>query len=222
MVDRLSARVYVDGFNLYRRCLSSTPQFKWLDVLALSRRLLPDLRVDFVHYFTANIRPGPAIDPRAPARQQIYLRALRTQSDQLAIHLGKFRSDRRHYPKHPTELDPLSGIPRTVQVRKLEEKGSDVHLAARMVFEASQSMADVFVLLSNDSDQVATLKILKTEIKVKTGIIFPTESIRSAKELIKTDPDRVVNISPIDLAHSQFNDQIQDQHGVISRPAEWR
>jgi len=33
--------VYVDGFNLYYGALKGTP-YKWLDIHALSRRLLPN------------------------------------------------------------------------------------------------------------------------------------------------------------------------------------
>lgn len=222
MTERPVARFYVDGFNLYRRCLASRPELKWLDVVALCQRLLPEVTLQFVHYFTANIRPGIGVDSGAPVRQQTYLRALRSQPQRLAVHLGKFRNDRRHYPIHPREMDRATGLPRTVQVRKLEEKGSDVHLAARMIFDASQDSADVFVLLSNDSDQVPTLNILRNEMGVNTGIIFPTESVRNAKELMKTEPNWVSNISREDLAECQLPSEIRDQFGLIKRPEEWR
>jgi hypothetical protein len=45
--------VYVDGFNLYYRCLRGTPH-KWLDLLALSRSILrPSNDIVRIRYFTA-------------------------------------------------------------------------------------------------------------------------------------------------------------------------
>lgn len=35
-----TANVYIDGFNLFYRCLKGTP-YKWLDVAKLSAHLLP-------------------------------------------------------------------------------------------------------------------------------------------------------------------------------------
>ena len=37
----MSARVYVDGFNLYYGALRGTP-FKWLNLVKLAELLLPD------------------------------------------------------------------------------------------------------------------------------------------------------------------------------------
>ena len=38
--ERVKTRVYVDGFNLYYGALKGT-SFKWLDLVRLSRLLLP-------------------------------------------------------------------------------------------------------------------------------------------------------------------------------------
>lgn len=70
------AYVYVDGFNLYNRCLKKTP-YKWLDLVALARHLLPRANVVKVKYFTARISARPA-DPDQAVRQQAYISALKT------------------------------------------------------------------------------------------------------------------------------------------------
>ena len=59
--------VYVDGFNLYYNALKGTP-YKWLDVEALARRLVPTDQLVAVRYFTARVRPRPD-DPQQPQRQ---------------------------------------------------------------------------------------------------------------------------------------------------------
>jgi len=68
--------VYVDAFNLYYGCLKGTP-YRWLDLDALCRQLLPRDQIHRIRYFTALVsgRPG---DLRQPQRQQAYLRALQT------------------------------------------------------------------------------------------------------------------------------------------------
>jgi hypothetical protein len=76
--------VYVDGFNLYYRLLKENPALKWLDLKALSVVLLqPQNQVQAVHYYTARV--SGRFDPQAPARQQIYLDALKTVPE-IAIH----------------------------------------------------------------------------------------------------------------------------------------
>jgi hypothetical protein len=50
--------VYIDGFNMYNGCLKGTP-YKWLDVDALVRMLLPHDQVKRIRYFTAKINSRP-------------------------------------------------------------------------------------------------------------------------------------------------------------------
>jgi hypothetical protein len=69
--------IYVDGFNLYFRLLVNRPAAKWLNIKALSEKLLdPANVVTGVKYYTARV--SGRIDSTAPGRQQIYLDALRT------------------------------------------------------------------------------------------------------------------------------------------------
>ena len=70
--------VYVDGFNLYYGALRGTP-YKWLDVVALCRALLPRHEVTGVKYFTARVSPRES-DPQQRTRQQVYLRAIQARS----------------------------------------------------------------------------------------------------------------------------------------------
>ncbi len=83
----MRTRVYVDGFNLYYGALRDT-SFKWLDPIKLSTAVLPATCVlEKVLYFTARVSGIP--DPGAPARQQVYLKALRTLP-QVEVHFGSF------------------------------------------------------------------------------------------------------------------------------------
>jgi hypothetical protein len=109
-----NVNVYVDGFNLYYGCLRNSP-FKWLDLAALSHRMLPGDSIQTIEYFTAilSARPG---DPSLPTRQQMYLRALRTIPN-LSIIYG-------HFLTHPCRMVLTGSVPpKKVWVDKTEEKG---------------------------------------------------------------------------------------------------
>src|SRR6266511_3125248 len=115
----MRTNVYVDAFNLYYGCLKGTP-YRWLDLAALCRRLLPNDEINRIRYFTALVSARPD-DPQEPQRQLTYLRALRTIPN-LSIHTG-------HYLSHSVRMrlaNPPPGGPATVEVIKTEEKSSDV------------------------------------------------------------------------------------------------
>ena len=90
-----------------------------------------------------------------------------------------------------------------------------------MVADAFAGRADVYVMLSNDSDQVGPLRILKEEAGVRTGIVLPMESARGSKALMATGPDLVGYVSRDVLEASQFPDMFEDDHGKIHRPPTW-
>ncbi|MGH7655720.1 MAG: hypothetical protein ACREN6_13760 [Gemmatimonadaceae bacterium] len=86
--------VYVDGFNLYYRALRGTP-FRWLDLAALCRLMLPSLHIDRIHYFTARVA-RKTLDSGQPVRQQTYLRALGTLPS-VRIRRRECSRPRRHF-----------------------------------------------------------------------------------------------------------------------------
>ncbi len=79
--------VYIDGFNFYYGTVKGSP-YKWLDLGALCRRLLPNDDIQTIEYFTAIVSARP-YDPDLPVRQQMYLRALKTVPN-LRIVYGHF------------------------------------------------------------------------------------------------------------------------------------
>ncbi|WP_159570712.1 NYN domain-containing protein [Curtobacterium sp. 18060] len=212
------AAVYIDGFNLYRRALEHRPDCRWLDVRKLSETLLPDFEVVLVRYFTARVRFVEGEDPAAPSRQSAYLRALATLPA-VTTHFGTFRSDRRWMAKSPLELDD-DGSPRTVRVRKIEEKGSDVSLAAHLVCDAMDGLVDAAFVLSNDSDFVDALRIVRERGGVEIGLMCPSPS--PVRSLLALEPDHVRHVRAAVMRDSQLPDRIADVRGVITRPKSWR
>ncbi|MGN7189051.1 NYN domain-containing protein [Microbacterium enclense] len=218
--DRPTAIVYVDGFNLYRRCLERYPEARWLDLPALMDELLPQHTVRHVHYFTALIRAGAGDDPKGPIRQQTYIRALES-TGRVTTHYGAYRIDRRLMPKHPAEVGADGALVR-VAVRKTEEKGSDVNLAVRMLVDAHRRQADLYCMLTNDSDQVTTVRTLQEEVGVDVGWISPMPTLRQSKALQRTEPFFVACVTPEALLSNQLPDTVAHGRQTLRRPATWR
>jgi hypothetical protein len=130
----VKAHIYVDGFNLYYGALKRTP-WKWLDLSALCRVMLPNDTIEHIHYFTARVSPRPQ-NPNSAHDQALYIRALRTIPN-LTITYGHFLT--HSVPMYLSSVVP----PKRVFVKKTEEKGSDCQLGlspvARRVHEAIRS-----------------------------------------------------------------------------------
>src|SRR3989442_954969 len=128
--------VYVDGFNLYYGAVKGT-SYKWLDLLALSRRLLPGHDVLGVKYFTAMV--SGTGNPQAPIRQDTFVRALKA-TGHLEVFLGLFSTHNVWRPlaqpivSNPRKEHQLFSKSRiAVQILDTKEKGSDVNLAAHFI-----------------------------------------------------------------------------------------
>lgn len=218
MSGKPTANIYVDGFNLYRQKVEHHPAAKWLDLEALSTILLPTHEIRRVRYFTALVRPALGTDPRAPIRQQTYIRALQTNT-KVTVHEGQFRHDARLLPSIPITFDETGEMVK-VKVRKTEEKGSDVNLASYMIFDACRDDADTFVLVSNDSDFAAMLSLLTIELKKQWGLFSPVE--RPNSKLLELDPLFIKQIRRGAMMASQLPDEIESEtHGRLRRPDTW-
>jgi hypothetical protein len=148
--------VYVDGFNLYYGLLRHTP-YEWLDLDALCKSLLrPSDQLLAICYYTALVQPLKQ-DPNQQQRQLTFLRALKT-IPHLTIHYGHFLA---HTVRMPLVHPPENG-PRTVEVIRTEEKGSDVNLACHLLLDAFQNCFDLAVVLSGDSDLAEPIRIVRT------------------------------------------------------------
>ena len=221
MSGKPTAIVYVDGFNLYRRLLANNDSLKWLDLYSLFQSKLPQLEVLRIEYFTANLKPNTVDDPQSVVRQQIYLRALKTDS-RIRIHLGQFRVDKRFMSTIPPTIHPVSGKAVLVPVRKIEEKGSDVNLATRMVADALTNKCDVVVLVTNDSDHAGQARMLIEEFSKRVGLITPVqESKRSSKQLKQLRLEFHKELTVSELQDSQLPEILSDSIGRFRRPKKW-
>lgn len=204
--------VYLDGFNLYYRALKGT-KYKWLDLAALCRHLLPRNDVRAIRYFTArvNARRGNA---GQPARQQLYLRALRTLPECEVI-FGHFLTNECVMLR----ADWQRGQPyKWVRVVKTEEKGSDVNLATRLLHEGHTNQYDAAVVVTNDSDLLEPVRIVRQELGKVVGLVCPSKHPSIA---LTREATFVKRIRSGLLKVSQFPAKLTDAAGTFHCPPEW-
>ena len=114
---------------------------------------------------------------------------------------------------------PLPGQPKYTQVIKTEEKGSDVNIAAHMVNDGHRGLYEVAILVSNDSDLVEPVKIVRNELKLPVGVLNPflqTPSFDLRKYATFVRPIRA-GVLPA----SQFPPTLKDANGTFYKPPTW-
>jgi uncharacterized LabA/DUF88 family protein len=207
----ITTYVYIDGFNFYYGALRKTP-YRWVNVRKLCELLLPKNTVVEIKYFTALVSARPG-DPGQPLRQQLYFRALRTLPG-LTIHLGHFLSHEVTMP-----APPVPGRPQQyVRVMKTEEKGSDVNLATHLMHDAHMGRFDVAVVVSNDSDLLEPIKIVRRDLGKKVGILNPHKNPSRA---LLPHIDFIKPIRTGVLQASLFPATLRDGHGAFTKPPGW-
>jgi uncharacterized LabA/DUF88 family protein len=202
----------VDGFNLYYGAVKGTA-WRWLDIECLCRCLLPRDTLNRIRYFTARVAARPD-DPQAPQRQEAYLRALRTIPI-LTIHEGFFLSR-----VTPMRLAGPSVNPSTVLVVRTEEKGSDVNLATCLLLDSFRRDCDTAVIISNDSDLLEPVRVVRRELGMQVGVINPHPSRQRSRSLA-SEASFFKQLRPSVLPRCQFPRTMSDGDGVFSRPDAW-
>lgn len=208
----MRTRVYVDGFNLYYGKLKGS-SYKWLDPMAMCRLMLPKNDIQYLRYFTARVRSHPK-DPQQSLRQQIYLRALATLPD-CHIHYGNFRT---HEVKMPDAQAWRAGSYSPRLVVKTEEKGSDVNLATWLLVDGFENLFDCAVIVSNDSDLVEPLRLMKQKFSKKI-VVLNTRTLGGSA--LFQSADYVIKIRNSHLERSQFASVLSDKNGTLHKPDRW-
>jgi hypothetical protein len=222
---RVSA--YIDGFNLYYRAyyraLKQEPSLKWLNPrMLLEQFLLPGQNLTQIKYYTAMV--SGRRDPGQPARQQVYLRALRTVPG-LSIHVGRFLSKEicrpLVYPIPLVHPDPKSTGDQMVMVRSSEEKGSDVNLATHLMLDGCAGSFEVGLVISADTDLLEPIRLVVQSFGRKVGVISPEIHRQPSAEFAKV-ASFVKRLQKSNLRAAQFPPTITTAKGSqIVRPAVW-
>jgi hypothetical protein len=224
----MQTNVYVDGFNLYY-CAVKNTSFKWLDLNKLCINLFPTKQINKIYYFTAKIKASQH-DPSAPTRQEMYWRALRTITN-LEIIEGHFVQWPRLMSQYPLAYinNNIKNLPQRVQVQKAEEKGSDVNLAAMLVYDSCIHAADDYIVISNDSDLALAIEIVTRKIGQPVIVVNSNRTSRArnypgckiSADLKKVATGFLGSINDPVLAKSLFPPTLTDTVGTISKPTSW-
>jgi len=107
---------------------------------------------------------------------------------------------------------------RFVRVLQTEEKGSDVNLASHMLREGFRGNYEMAVLVTNDSDLLEPIRIVREDLGLVVGILNPH---KRASNLLRRQASFMKPIRTGVVRASQFPAEIHDQQGVIRRPAQW-
>ena len=211
-MPKLKTSVYVDGFNLYYGAVKGT-SLKWLNIDKLCQLLLPMASINRIRYFTALVDSTPS-DPDKPVRQQTYLRALQT-IPHLSVIKGAFVT----WPRWMPLVTPLSDGTTMVEVLRTEEKGSDVNLAAYMVYDGCQGDYDQALVISNDTDLVEVFSLVRS-LGLRVGVLNPRLD-RKPSWPLRNAATFYRNIRRGVLQASQFPPVLRDAHGTITKPVSW-
>lgn len=217
----------IDGFNLYNGLLKGSPH-RWLDLHALCQSILKQGEyVENVKFFTAQVVNTPD-DPDVQKRQRIYWRALRAVGG-VEIIEGRFRSHPRHMPTEDSlrriEVAKAAGASTKgmrvefVEVRRREEKGTDVNLAAHLVHDAHLRRFETALVVSDDSDLHEAIRLVRSEVGKPVVVASPHPERPSVR--LKKVSSRFIVLDETMLGGHLLPSPLNDAHGEFDKPATW-
>ena len=131
----------------------------------------------------------------------------------LRIYFGNF------LPK--TKWRPLVSDPNQyVEIHDTEEKGSDVNLATHLLNDAWLNLYDAALVISQDSDLLEPLRIVKQERK-KTVILAWLDGQQPSKKWYQA-ASSIKHVTPARLADAQFSEKLMTSSGhYVYKPSNW-
>lgn len=213
MNPKIRVAAYVDGFNLYhaidalcRISRGTKDHLKWLDLYALIGKFIdPNVhQIEAINYFSAYMTWNTSRE----ARHREYVKALTNAG--VHIVLGRFK-----------EKDAYCKTCKSTYMAR-EEKESDVNIATHLISDAYEDKFDQAILLSNDSDLLGPMKLIRAKFpKKKIKIIAPPARMHS-KELWALATHRA-KIDEMHLEKSLFPETKINGDGtvVFKRPIEY-
>ncbi len=224
---------FVDGYNLFYGLLAGTP-YKWLDLPSLLSHIVriehPEGTINGISFFTSGVKPSLASRGIASKEaQDTYLRALIARDVQ--VFYGRHQLESGKAPRFINKQTPASRTDQ-VEVWKLEEKETDVHIAIsmyRLVSREAQlppeQRTQQIVLVSGDTDMTPALKALREDFpNLRIGVILPhREGIqRTVPGSLKRSADWMRHVvTEIELADHQFPPRIPTHKKPALKPAYW-
>ncbi|MBN3865473.1 NYN domain-containing protein [Pseudomonas frederiksbergensis] len=173
---------FVDGYNVFYGLLAGTP-YKWLNLKGLLGHVAyienPHSSLISVDDFTSSVKPELATRGRVSKEaQDTYVRALKATN--VAVHYGRHKLEPA---KAPRFIDRKTAASRQdkIDIWKLEEKETDVHIAISMYRTAARQaklhfheQIEQLVLVSSDTDMTPALRAIREDFPdIRVGVILP-------------------------------------------------
>lgn len=204
--DRVIA--FIDGFNLYHAIANlNDPSLKWLDLRKLSCEFIHPIREELVqvNYFST---VASHRNQAAQTRQKMYLDALKLRGVKTV--LGQFKQKNRDCPNC---FSRYTGH---------EEKETDVNIALALLDLAYQNSYDRAILITNDSDQIPSIRKIRQRFPNKKVMVLIPPHSRQCNELIHSASSKA-KITLDHLRKCLLPDIVSDPSGhmLIRRPKEY-
>jgi uncharacterized LabA/DUF88 family protein len=182
------AAFYYDGFNLFHALDAvkdadgnKLHHYKWLDLWKVAEALVDHNTESLVRVVWCSAEDTSSHDKLH--RHQAYQRAL--ESVGVSIRLGHF-------------IDAPFKCPNCGPYRKPTEKSSDVNVAVEAVSDAMSGLADSIYLVTADTDQVGTVKIIRDLCEdASVTIVAPFGMVHSQHLLEYATGKRTINESTV-------------------------
>ena len=156
--SKLSAIVYIDGINFYYGQVKDSLH-KWLDLTKPFNTVLGEgSKLVKIENFTARVQPAER-DQHDNIRHNTCFRAFET-------HFGPFL-------RHKVLDENPNPPPNKIEIFKAEERGSDISLALYVLKDTCANAYDCAVIVSDDLDLVAALKLVQGKYKKAIEPITP-------------------------------------------------
>lgn len=104
------------------------------------------------------------------------------------------------------------------RVVKSEEKGSDVNLAVHIVNDGHNKDYECAVMVTNDSDLVEAIKVVRYELGLPVGLLNPH---KHPSFVLRPHATFIKEVRVGILRASQFPNTLTDSAGTFHKPASW-
>jgi uncharacterized LabA/DUF88 family protein len=170
-----------------------------------------------VHYFSALATHKPS----GVGRHQTYLRALKYTGVQ--YDLGSFKAKKKRMSSN--RLDQNHNPTATAKFNwvSFEEKETDVNIAIQMVQVAMDDLADVFYVISADTDLAPAIKMIQARYpKIEYVPVLPPHRAQNNElKRLCSRPGKHIEMSETNVAKCRLPNIITDAVGTFSCPPEY-
>jgi uncharacterized LabA/DUF88 family protein len=203
----------IDGFNLYHSISDAQKDSglgsKWLDIRSLMsaylEHLSPKASIEEIFFFTAIRTHVQKFNPQTVQRHKDYLKILKNTGIQVIE--GKFKKGKSYCKTCKKEGE------------KYEEKETDVNIAVKLVELAFMDQADIFVIVSGDTDLIPGVDVVRRQFPhKKVFVIFPYKR-KNTDILSRVDGNFKMKADT--YARHQFDDPYTIDKKSFTKPKHW-